>query len=105
MTIRPLLLAGTPTCLFELIRRNVQSNPGAKDQRLLSSLIKALRNVLTSTGDLAWGHIHGAVVPREIVSTGLARVPSRDNMVESGRVTAELLPNITEVLSMLFWVC
>ena len=52
--------------------------------KLLSALLKALRNLLVSAADLAWGHVNGVVVPRKIVSTGLGLLPSGKGTADAG---------------------
>lgn len=74
LTIRPLLATGTPSALLALIRSLAASTTSLSSgtfNRILPSLLKALRNVLFTTADLVWGHMWGVGAEKKVVDTGL----------------------------------
>ncbi|KAK8846743.1 hypothetical protein IAR55_005830 [Kwoniella newhampshirensis] len=73
LTLRPLLVANTPSHLLGLISALTLST-SLSDRyvhRLLPQLLRALRNLLVSTADMVWGHMWGVGAERKVVGTGL----------------------------------
>lgn len=83
--MRPLLLSQAPTRLLNCIRATSNSRRlSASDRvRLLSALLRALRNVLVATADLVWGYMRGVSLRRRVVDTGLAG-PGESRVSEAG---------------------
>lgn len=72
LTLRPLVLAQAPTTLIELVRALDQTFISKSQQtKVLSSVLRALRNILVSAADLVWGHQWGVGAERKVVGTGL----------------------------------
>ncbi|WWD22052.1 hypothetical protein CI109_106540 [Kwoniella shandongensis] len=76
LTLRPLLIAETPSHLLNLISSltSTDSTPNKYIDRLLPQLLRALRNILVSTADMVWGHMWGVGAERKVVGTGLVGV-------------------------------
>ncbi|OCF37579.1 hypothetical protein I316_00705 [Kwoniella heveanensis BCC8398] len=80
LTLRPLLAVSSPSILLHLILSlaadsSTDSTISAKQlDRLLISLLRALRNLLVSTADMVWGHMWGVGAERQVVGTGLIGV-------------------------------
>ncbi|WVR04430.1 hypothetical protein IAU60_001433 [Kwoniella sp. DSM 27419] len=76
LTLRPLLSTSTTPALMSLIT-NLTGPSGTHTisarqlDRLLPSLLRALRNVLIATADMIWGHMWGVGAERKVVGTGL----------------------------------
>lgn len=66
------MINSTPAKFISLIR-TLSSSPTSSSSvaRLIPPLLRALRNLLVSTADLAWGHMCGVGVERKVVGTGL----------------------------------
>ena len=72
LTLRPLVLSQAPTTLIELVRAlNEASISKSQQTKVLSSVLRALRNILVSAADLVWGHQWGVGAERKVVGTGL----------------------------------
>jgi hypothetical protein len=70
LTTFQLLKASTPERLLRLIRE-ITSDPSPKAANLISAALRALRNVLISTADEAWGEMWGSRQEKRVVGTGL----------------------------------
>lgn len=77
LTIRQLLQAKAPEQLLQLIRQLAQGSSTNNTSLVVSSL-RALRNVLIATADMAWGNMWGVGRERRVVGTGLVG-PGGDN--------------------------
>ncbi|WVF70073.1 hypothetical protein IAT40_004860 [Kwoniella sp. CBS 6097] len=77
LTLRPLLAISSPSIILQLITDLTYPSssgfafPAKQFDRLLISLLRALRNLLVSTADMVWGHMWGVGAERQVVGTGL----------------------------------
>lgn len=71
LTLRPLLSNSTAAHLLGLIKSLSNAPLDPRFDRLIPPLLRALRNLLVSTADLAWGHMWGVGAERKVVGTGL----------------------------------
>lgn len=72
LTLRALLTNSAPAHLLNSIKSlTSDSVTSSHISQLIPPLLRALRNLLVSTADLAWGHIWGVGAERKVVSTGL----------------------------------
>lgn len=72
LTLRPLVLAGAPTTLIDIVRALGQTSISkSQETKVLSSVLRALRNILVSAADLVWGYQWGVGPERKVVGTGL----------------------------------
>lgn len=103
LTIRPLLLAHTPARLLDQVRCLTKSTL-PQVPRILSTVVRSLRNVLLATIDLIWGHAYGVEMERKVVGTGLVGVMvvggkdkaiGRESLLEAEAI--EALDSIFEV--------
>ncbi|KAL7423599.1 hypothetical protein Q5752_001180 [Cryptotrichosporon argae] len=77
LTVKPLVAARTPAHLVRVVhafsaaqgRQSGAKLPGAV--AVLAPVLRALRNVLSQTADLLWGHMRGVGVEQRVVGTGL----------------------------------
>ena len=53
------------------ITDTTQNIPPTTRQRLLASLLRAIRNLSVTTADLVWGHMWGVGAEKKVVGTGL----------------------------------
>jgi hypothetical protein len=112
LTIRPILLAGAPARLLDQVRQLVQST-SSQAPKVLSSVMRALRNVLVSTADLVWGHAYGVEMEKKVVGTGLVGMvmdngkgkaaPGRESLLENEAIKA--LDSVFDVsLGLIHWL-
>ncbi|WVQ97812.1 hypothetical protein IAU59_004927 [Kwoniella sp. CBS 9459] len=115
LTLRPLLAVSSPSILLELITNlTIESSPSAFSvppkqlERLLVSLLRALRNLLVSTADIVWGHMWGVGAERQVVGTGLVGVDvmsekdMRKGKSPAGKRHHSWRRDASEALSMVF---
>lgn len=101
LTLRPLLAEGVPAKLLQLVRE-VQPD-SVSQSRLLSLLLRALRNILGATADAVWGHMWGVGVEQKVVGTGLVGddvlLPAR---ARGKQRAATWMANANAALSLVF---
>lgn len=81
--VKPLVRLRTPARLLDLVRSLPPSS------LLLPHILKALRNILVSIADCAWGHLRGVVLPQQIVQTGLEEDELELSRSPKGKEVAE----------------
>lgn len=112
LTLPCLLLAHLPARLMELIASLAASTAPPREanfilSKVLPSLLRALRNVLTASADAIWGHMWGVGVERKVIATGLVGYGSGPAKASKGKgkeSSEAWRPEAKSVLGLVFEV-